>query len=165
MFTNNISVVLIVFFYFHCYMTHFMIPKYIRLAGLALIVAIILFFLLESDLLMLPVLNQIQVPIGNLLFWLGMIILAFISHPFVKTNGGLRNKIVGILALVSVINALLWGFVCFILADNWYFEFSNTAVGFRGSSAAFVWFVGYSVFTFFYPLLIFVLSIIVNRMR
>ena len=101
-------------------------------------------------------------PVGTAVAWAGYICLAAAVQ---QTLAPLRAPaLLHKLGWASLLFALVWGLVSYLLAANWSYSFSGAASGFRGSTAASVGFWGYSVFAGAAPLLV-LAAALVQRIR
>ena len=114
-------------------------------AILVFILALILLFT-GSTVLEYAILKDPYLPIGTLITWLGMISLPYaiywgikeIRQPSRKTTRLLSSVLKVILAL-----AILWAPICYLLAGNLAFNFSEVEA-FQGGQSAMRWFWRYS---------------------
>lgn len=94
---------------------------------------------------------SLGMPAGTLIAWVGLVALpaaALLARLQCLGRVGIRAL------LFALILAVAWGFVCFGLADNWSFNFSAAADGFRGSEAAGRLFWWYSLTAWALPLVV-----------
>ncbi len=122
--------------------------------GISLIIMVIAVILLTSgsSLLTIPVLNEIEMPLGTLISWIGMISLPAAIYYGNKNiydpkSPGLKRYRNVVIILIAM--SILWGFVCYLLADNWAFIFKQQSQ-FRGSASASIYFW---IYTFMIALL------------
>ena len=132
-----------------------MLPSLLLLFGLVLLLS-------GSHLLALPVIEGSPLPVGNLAAWLCLSMfplsvlvgIRLIRKPVSRVYRFYRQAFV-IYALLGMI----WGLLCYLLAGNWAFAFSDHGL-FRGSDTAFKIFVSYTAITGGLSLLTFIIFLI-----
>ena len=101
-------------------------------------------------------------PVGTAVARAGFIGLAAavrLSLALLRAPALLRNP-----GWASLLLVFARGLVSYLSAANWHCSFSAAAAGFRGSTAASVWFWRYSIFAGMFPLLLLVVAL-VRRIR
>ena len=91
-----------------------------------------------SNLLTISLAKNPEIPLGNMLTWLGLMafpLMLFTGIRSVRQPRSQLDKAMRLLLWVSLFLAVLWPFVSFYLADNWSFNFKRQLV-FRGSDRA-----------------------------
>lgn len=87
-----------------------------------------------------------NIPFGNLTTWLGMIALPLSvywgSNSFRQPDTRFRSFL-AILLKILIILGILWAPICYLLAGNFAFNFSEVE-GFQGGQSAMRWFWYYS---------------------
>ena len=117
-----------------------------RLLPLLLFLASLLLILLESPILLQPLLNNPEIPVGTLISWLCIIMLPLSIIMNIRRIRKPTSKVYRFYKRVFLCFLLLgasWGFISYYLAGNWSFTFSDTGV-FRGSEEAFQLIVTYT---------------------
>lgn len=106
------------------------------------------FFLLVtgSPLLETSLSQKHYIPIGNITTWLGMIALPFSIYWGAKKMRkavSRLNRFLSRILKILIVLAIFWAPICFFLAGNLAFNFSEVE-GFQGGQAAMRWFWRYS---------------------
>ncbi|NNK88592.1 MAG: hypothetical protein HKO90_09940 [Flavobacteriaceae bacterium] len=109
------------------------------LVALTVLISSGVILLTGSSLLTYELINKPRVPAGTLISWLGLIALPSsffygitrIRRPQKRFDSIINNGFKGLICL-----GLLWGLICFVLANNWTNSFSSKVDGFRGSVRA-----------------------------
>lgn len=139
-----------------------MIRSLLRTIPLLLLTFGLVLLLSGSHLLAQPVFEGSPLPVGSLAAWMSLsmfplsIILGirYIRKPISRVYRFYRQAFV-----LNVLLGILWGPVCFLLAGNWAFAFSDQGI-FRGSDTAFRVFVSYTALLGGVSLLTFIIFLI-----
>ena len=116
----------------------------------AVLIGMLYLLLTGDEFLLKPTMGVVAFPIGTLLSWLLLILFSVLCYPLKKDVKSIFRH----LSSIALVNALLWGIISYGLAGNWFFRFNNSVEGFRGSTAAFDWFLRYTGFTLLFPILV-----------
>ena len=128
---------------------YFLIALCIFLASLGCLIS-------GGEFLVKKLIPGIPIPFGTFSTWAGIVALSLI---FIFGNSGLKrseNKVYKLIRIgfkVCFILAVLWGFVSYFLAGNWYFNFSISDT-FQGSTSAYEYFRNYTLIVVILPFII-----------
>ena len=112
-----------------------------------------------SSLLIEPLYNGSSVPLGTIITWGGIISLPLSIYWGIKNLRNPKthfNKLLSILLKATLFFALLWVLICYFLAGNLSFSFTETDT-FRGGQLAMKWFWRISYATCVGPILILII--------
>ena len=127
-----------------------------------------------SALLTKPLIESIEMPLGTVITWFGIIAFQIVSYLIIKIESKIKTtNFYRIILKGSFLFACLWGIIGYFLAGNWGYNFSNINV-FVGSEKAASLFWIYSFLLFILPiailliyaihsLIIFVKSLIIKQ--
>lgn len=112
--------------------------KPLILLGLILIIGVL--FLTGSSLL---IYDFFGIPLGNLLVWIGLVILQFfvfiINKRFLHPDT-IFVKLLRMAAIVLLVFSFLWFAIAYVLSGNVNFNFSSQSRNFVGSIEASIWY-------------------------
>jgi hypothetical protein len=125
------------------------------------IILLVALFLLAtgSELLVVPFLGLEHVPWGTPITWAGLVSLSGLVYQAVPALRKPENRFVNVLSIllkITLVLAILWGFVCFGLAGNWSYSFSEKAT-FQGGQTAMMLFWYFSGALAVLPILVLLL--------
>lgn len=110
-----------------------------RLLPLFLFIACLLLIVTESPILVKPLMNELEFPVGTLISWLCIALLPISIIMSIRLIRRPTSKAYRFYKRVYIVFFLLgasWGLFSYYLLGNWAFTYSNTGV-FRGSEEAF----------------------------
>ena len=117
-----------------------------------------------STLLVLPISNEPYIPLGTFITWFGIIAL---PSAIYWGNQNLRMppsafRYLSLVLKIILFLALLWAPICYLLAGNWSFSFSNKET-FQGGQAAMRWFWRFSYGIVVVPIVLWVIHLIMSH--
>ncbi|MCB0554951.1 MAG: hypothetical protein KDD02_15480 [Phaeodactylibacter sp.] len=121
---------------------------------LILLVLCAFFLVTGSPLLEKPILREPLFPAGAIIAWVGILALPasiYFGIENIYTPRTKPHRAYNLILKILTVLALLWGLVCFALADNWNFSFKNQEP-FRGSTRASVYFWYFNAMVVLVPL-------------
>ncbi len=117
-----------------------------RLLPLLLFLACLLLILTGSPLLVKPVMNELEIPFGTLISWVGIAMLplsVIMGIRLIRKPTSLAYRFYKRVFICLFLFSAAWGLISYYLAGNWAFTYSDTGV-FRGSEKAFQLIVKYT---------------------
>ena len=99
-----------------------------------------------SPLLVVTLSERLGLPLGNVITWLGMVALVLViwfASPGIRAPRTRTDRFYRGAWRTLLVMAVLWPFVSYALAGNWWYSFGQRDT-FRGSSDAADWFFRYS---------------------
>jgi hypothetical protein len=109
-----------------------------------------------SSWLTFPLSRTHSIPLGTPLTWIGIMALPltiFLGVEDFRKPGTLLYRILAILLKIALIFAILWAPVCYFLAGNLAFTFTEKE-GFQGGQVAMLWFWSFSLGIVILPLIL-----------
>ena len=145
--------------------------KLVLLFSLVLLSLSSILLITGSNLLTIPILKNPYIPFGNLITWLGLIALPlsiYLGFRRLYHPQAVVYKILGKVLVAFIILSLIWAPVCYALAGNFSFSFSEKKV-FQGGQTALriFWYLNYFLVggSLFILLLLGLLTIILKRSK
>lgn len=128
-------------------------PIYI---SLIILISCLFLILRGSPILNIPLIKEGTFPIGTLISWIGLIsfnIAIYLIFNVIHKSNRSIDMIFRFAFRSIIILASLWGFIGFLLANNWAFTFENH-VEFRGGIGASQYFWIYTASLVLFPVLL-----------
>lgn len=110
-----------------------------RLLPLFLFLACLLLILTGSPILLKPLMNDLDFPIGTLISWVGIAMLPLsiiMGVRLIRKPTSLAYRFYKRVYIFFFLLSAAWGLISYYLVGNWAFTYSDTGV-FRGSEKAF----------------------------
>ena len=141
-------------------------PKFYFFASLTIFIIVAILLITGSFVLTEPLYNGSTIPMGTPLTWLGIMSLPLAIYFGVERfrNPTKIYTLLSPLLKFSLTMAVLWIPICYLLAGNFSFSFSEKEV-FQGGQLAMKWFWGYSYGVVILPLLLLVIHWVLKLVR
>lgn len=133
-----------------------------------LVLLIVIIFLFFPEVLLISIIKSTYLPLGTFITWIGLI--SYVSFFYYLHQLRMISK----LAVLKIIGKLFtslrfisyfWGFIAYLLAANWSMTFYGSISVFRGSYDASLYYWGVIYGLLIIPVLLFFISLIVNRLN
>jgi len=123
--------------------------KLLFIGSLLILVAASFLLITGSSLLVKSISEDPYIPMGTIITWLGMISLPlsiYFGVGKLRNPSHLKDKITASVLKVLIVLATLWGPICYLLAGNFSFSFTEKAA-FQGGQTAMklFWYFNYAV--------------------
>lgn len=135
-------------------------------ASLTILITVAIILITGSFILTEPLFNGSTIPMGTPLTWLGIMSLPlaiYFGNERFRNPTEIYKLLSGILKF-SLTTAVLWVPICYLLAGNLSFSFSEKS-GFRGGQIAMKCFWGYSYGVVILPLLLLIVHWVLTAAR